>query len=283
MARRLKTVLSASRRTELTAHYPDLLAHRIEEFGLHRVHTLVIWSKDPRNLLRHRRLHEVVSAIPQVFVHWTMTGLGGTLLEPGVPRPGILLPFLPELTAWLGGPERLHWRYDPLLEVRWKNRTLGNLDPEVFAGLAQEFARHGVATVHTSFATLYPKVVRRFANAGLVAREPSPGQQEELLDALAERAARLGLRMLTCNHPGHPRKACIDGELLSRLHPQGEPCSTRRARGQRTLCGCTESYDLCHYLRCPNGCLYCYAQPSVNGGADHPISAESESEGSFRS
>lgn len=267
---RSRTVLSASRRTELTAHYPDLLASRIEEYGLQRVHTLVIWTKDPRNLLLHPRLNGVASSVPQVFVHWTVTGLGGSLLEPFVPPAETVLPFLPQLVDWLGGPERLHWRYDPLLEARMGERSIGNLDLELFSALGAVFARQGVATVHTSFVTLYPKVLRRFAAAGLVPSEPSREEQEEFLAQMACCAGALGMQVLTCNQPGFPRRACIDGELLTRLHPLGEPCSTRRARGQRKLCGCTESYDLCHYLRCPNGCLYCYAQPSNPTALEDP-------------
>ncbi len=71
------------------------------------------------------------------------------------------------------------------------------------------------------------------------------------------------MEMLTCCEPSLPVQRCIDGALLARLHPTGEPCKTERARGQRKLCGCTVSLDVGHYLPCPNGCVYCYAHPAA--------------------
>jgi DNA repair photolyase len=257
-----RTVLSASRRTELVAHYPDRLAAALEAFGPERVHTLVVWTKDPRNLLAHPRLRDLAGRLPQTFVHWTVTGLGGSALEPNVPAPEALLPVLPGLIEWLGSPRRLQWRFDPLVEVSRAGQTLGNLDLELFGRLAGEFASRGVEVVRTSFVTLYPKVRRRLAAAGLTAREFQAGERAGFLARMRELACRVGMQVLTCCEPGVPRESCIDGRLLAELHPAREPCSQRRARDQRPRCGCTESFDLGYYLRCPNGCLYCYAQPA---------------------
>ncbi|HUU53694.1 MAG TPA: hypothetical protein VMY87_02150, partial [Armatimonadota bacterium] len=77
---KLKQVISASRRTELLAHYPDDLAARLRKIGPRNVHTVVVWTKDPRNLLEHEALRAVLSEVGQVFLHWTITGLGGTFL-----------------------------------------------------------------------------------------------------------------------------------------------------------------------------------------------------------
>ena len=258
-----KTVLSASRRTEMVGHYPDRLADAILAFGPERVHSLVVWTKDPRNLLTHHRLRQVASDLPQTFVHWTVTGLGGSPLEPRVPTPEVLLPSLPELVQWLGSPERLQWRFDPLLEVSGGDRTVSNVNLQLFRRLAEAFAGAGVTVVRTSFVTLYPKVTRRLAAAGLAPREFPPRERARFLDEMGKAAASLGMEVFTCCEPGFSRQACIDGRLLARLHPRRAACSLRRARGQRPLCGCTESFDIGHYLRCPNGCLYCYAQPAA--------------------
>ena len=83
-----------------------------------------------------------------------------------------------------------------------------------------------------------------------------------LWESMTARAASMGVTLHACCVPGLPRSRCVDGELLSRLHPKGYPCSKRRAKGQRPLCGCTESFDIGWYKPCPTGCLYCYANPA---------------------
>ena len=76
-------------------------------------------------------------------------------------------------------------------------------------------------------------------------------------------AAAHAITLHGCCVPGMPRSRCIDGGLLAHLHPAGEPCATARAKGQRELCGCTESYDVGWYEPCRHGCVYCYANPMV--------------------
>jgi hypothetical protein len=258
-----KLVISASRRTELLAHYPDYFARRLRDIGPDSIHTVVIWSKDPTNLLHHQPLREALCAVGQIFLHWTITGLGGTFLEPNVPPPQDQLPLLDDLIAYLGDPRRLHWRCDPLISARRDAERASNLDLDLFRSLAEPFARARVPAVHTSFVTIYRKVARRLAAAGTEADDYDPEFRRSFLTQLAETASALGLELITCCEPGFPIQRCIDGDLLTRLHPTHESCRTDRARGQRKLCGCTHSLDIGRYLPCPNRCLYCYAHPAA--------------------
>jgi len=260
---KLKKVVSASRRTELLDHYPDHLARRLRQLDPENLHTLVLWTKHPANLLHHPDLRRLLPRVGQLFLHWTITGLGGTFLEPNVPPPDQQLALLDDVVARLGDPRRLHWRYDPLLSARREAERVTNLDLDLFRSLAEPIARAGVPAVHTSFVTLYPKVVRRLAAAGVEVETHHPDARRDFLSRLSQAASDLGLQLLTCCEPGFPRQCCIDGDLLSQLHPTGEPCRTDRARGQRQLCGCTTSLDIGRYLPCPNRCLYCYAHPAV--------------------
>jgi len=283
-------VISASRRTELVAHYPDYLARRLRQLGPRNLHSVVVWTKDPANLLRHVELRDALGGVGQVFVHWTVTGLGGTFLEPNVPPPGEQLALLDDILAYVGDPRRVHWRYDPLISVRLvggrvarpegppsRSATGGprdlrpphvtNVDLDLFRSLAEPFARAGVPAVHTSFVTAYPKVTRRLSAAGVTLQEFTSEERRAFLDEMAAAARGLGLELITCCEPGYPVRRCIDGELLAALHPAHQPCSTQRAKGQRRLCGCTVSLDVGHYLPCPNGCLYCYARPGLSSAA----------------
>ena len=262
-----RKVISASRRTELVAHYPDYLARRLRHLGPRNLHSVVVWTKDPANLLRHADLRDALSGVGQVFVHWTVTGLGGTFLEPNVPPPGQQLALLEDIIAYLGDPRRVHWRYDPLISARLVGRarlrppSASNINLDLFRSLAEPFARAGVPAVHTSFVTAYRKVARRLSAAGVTIDEFGSQERRAFLDEMAAAASRLGLELITCCEPGYPARRCIDGELLAALHPSRELCATQRAKGQRHLCGCTVSLDVGHYLPCPNGCLYCYARP----------------------
>ncbi len=97
---------------------------------------------------------------------------------------------------------------------------------------------------------------------GFVLKELSFEEKMSQARELEKIAAQLGMKIYYCSMEGFERSRCIDGELLTKLHPAGLPCSINRAKGQRKLCGCTESLDIGWYtLACAHGCLYCYAEP----------------------
>ena len=86
--------------------------------------------------------------------------------------------------------------------------------------------------------------------------------RKDQAERLRKMAADQGMDLYFCAMEGFPVSRCIDGGLLGEIHPDGWPCSGEKARGQRALCGCTESLDIGWYsLSCGHGCLYCYAIP----------------------
>jgi len=264
MSRRSATtprVISASRRIDLVAGYPEEFAEALEQkCPPESTHTVVIWTKDPTNLLRHRRLRSALRRYEQLFLHLTITGLGSTVLEPRVPEPERVLAMLPDLIAFVGSPVRVRVRFDPIVHIRLADGSeVCNL--RYFAQLAPRLRALGLTDVTTSWMTIYAKVQRRLHRIGAEARHSDPEEWQEEADWLLRVAAEHGIRVHGCCVPGWPRSRCIDGELLTRLHPRNLPASTRRARGQRALCGCTESWDIGWDNKCPLGCRYCYANP----------------------
>jgi len=253
--------------------FPEEMAEVLEaRCPPERVHTIVIWSKDPRNMLDHPRLHRVLARYDQLYLHWTVTGMGGTPLECRVPPWENLMDDLPRIIDFLGTPERLRLRFDPIVHLKLPSGEVYTNFP-LFPKVAGFFARWGVRDVSLSWMEAYPKVVRRLKRVGL---EPAPLPHEQWLgevQRLREWARVLGLTLHFCCVPRLPQSHCIDGELLSRLHPKGYRCSTQRAKGQRPLCGCTESWDIGWYNPCPNGCLYCYANPA-EVSPSQPLTAE---------
>jgi hypothetical protein len=279
----VKTLISASRRTDLVAFFPDWLsavlrAGRARVLGPSRraldvdlspvaVHTVVLWSKDFSNLIRDAHgLRGALAAYGQLYVHFTVTGLGGSVLEPGAPAPEEGLGQLDALVRIAGRPERVSLRVDPI--VHWREAEAIRTNLAFFERAVRRAAAAGVRDIRTSFAQPYPKALARFKRAGLAWFDPPLERKREAAAWMAERTASLGLRLFICSQrvltdiPGLAASACVDGRRLRELHPAGEPASLRKDRSQRPDCGCTESVDIGSYTQsCPHSCLYCYANP----------------------
>lgn len=279
----MKTVISASRRTDLVAFFPDWLAAaltarrvrvtgprgRVHDVDLdpRSVHTVVLWSKDFSNLIRNASgLRDLLGEYAQLYFHFTVTGLGGTPVEAGSPPPAEALGQLPALTAMAGRPERVTVRFDPVVFWREGGSVRSNL--EFFGTVADAAAGCGVRDVRVSFGQWYAKARARAAVRGFDLVDPPETEKRTLAEQLAGEAAERGLTLHACAQPflagvpGLRPSACIDGRLLERIHPAGEPASGRKDPGQRAGCLCTESRDIGSYAQaCPHGCMYCYANP----------------------
>ncbi len=281
----MRQVVSASRRTDIPMHYSRWLADRIHQSfvdvpqpytgRLRRVsllpedvHTIVLWSKDFRPLLQDvAGVRQALNKYNQVFCHLTLTGLGGTLLEPSIAPWQEVAAQLPELIEFAGDPRRIIVRYDPI--VHWYEGEGIKSNLPFAQPILKSVGRTGITTVCVSFATLYGKLRRR---KGWRWYEPAPEQRLQIACWLVDLARSLGLTLYSCSQrdlqeAGAVPSRCIDGQLLSSLHPQGLPAATTKDPGQRAECGCTVSVDIGSYLmRCPNGCRYCYANPRIPAG-----------------
>jgi hypothetical protein len=264
MNQELPVVISASRRTDLVGCYPDYLIEKLQAYPPEKVHTIVIWTKNPANMILHQALRRTLSQYAQVYVHLTITGLGGSALEPGIPAWGRVAEMVPELVQLVKGPERISWRFDPIITAEDGNGQIENYS--LFPVMAKKIAGYGITSCRTSWAAAYKIVVRRMQKKGFVLRTYAPEEQAAQAREMEEVAGSLGMKIHYCSMAGFARSRCIDGALFSKLHLQGLTCSLKRAKGQRPQCGCTESIDIGWYsLKCPHGCLYCYAEPRIAG------------------
>jgi len=227
------------------------------------VHTLVLWSKDFRPVLQDAGgVRGELERYEQLFFHFTITGLGGTALEPVISPWRQAVAQLPELIGLARDARRVVIRFDPIVHWYDGEEVRSNV------GLAQPILRavagSGVTAVRISFATLYGKVRRR---AGWRWYDPSPSERLERAACLVTEARALGLEVYACSQPQLQRagalvSGCIDGQMLTALHPRHLQVPTRKDSGQRRECACTTSVDVGSYqMRCPNGCRYCYANP----------------------
>jgi hypothetical protein len=281
----MKKVISASRRTDLVAFFPESLSKMLREertdvlgpsgftyfvdLSPASVHTIVLWSKNFKNLLVNRfQLADMLKKFDQLYLHFTVTGMGGTFIERGVSPPEESLEQLEGLLEIAGRPERISIRFDPV--VFWKSggKTESNLD--FFEKLAPRIASLGINTVRFSFAQWYNKAKRRAAKMDFAYEDPDNEEKLACAAGLAGIASSWGLTLNSCSQrfltevPGIHPSACIDGEWLQSLHPSKETVSWKKDRTQRPECGCTESVEIGSYTQhCPHSCLYCYANPKI--------------------
>lgn len=254
-----KVVISMSRRTDMRWFADKFIPILQQKYPPEKVHTIVVWTKFPKAIVTSP-YKEVLFRYDQIYCHITITGLGGTLIEPNVPPWQETLEILPELIRFVGLSERVRVRPDPIIYLRYNGKLFSNVD--LAKKIIQNASRMGIKTFSTSFVNIYPKVGERLRKNGFVPLEYQASEKRQIIIDLQKAAGESGATLYTCATPGFPSSKCIDGELLARLHPKNEPCRTDKAAGQRTLCGCTHSIDIGWYdMLCKSGCLYCYANP----------------------
>lgn len=282
----MKKVISASRRTDLVAFFPEELAGMLAEkrarvygpsghtysvdLNPKNVHSIVLWSKNFGNLINNRfRLKDRLEKYDLLYCHFTITGLGGSFIESGVPSPDEAIHQLDSLIEIVGRPERVSVRFDPI--VFWDSEGELRTNLHVFEMLAPSLAAKGIRIIRFSFAQWYNKAKRRAAVKGFAYVDPSVEEKKRKTASLVSIAKTWDLHLNSCSQkfltevPGINPSACIDGTLLQSLHPRKERASIKKDKSQRSECGCTESVDIGSYSQfCPHSCLYCYANPSMD-------------------
>jgi hypothetical protein len=281
----MKKVISASRRTDLVAFFPDWLAEAIRaekaevqgpsgrvysvDLSPDKVHTFVLWSKSFENLIANvSGLQDGLRKYDQLYCHFTITGLGGSHAEGEVPAPQAALQQLEPLLELAGRPERISLRFDPVIYWPEKDEVKTNL--RFFEQLAARAAALGIGNIRFSFAQWYGKSRRRAKKLGFPYVDPTLEEKRNDAFYLSTVARSYGLNLYVCSQdfladiPGIRASACIDGRLLQECHPKGAPVSVTKDRTQRRECRCTESVDIGSYTQtCPHSCVYCYANPRV--------------------
>jgi len=270
-------IISASRRTDIPAYFAGEFTAGIRAGFIDVPHprnpqkasrislrpedveAIVFWTRDPRPLLPH--LRELDDRGYFYYFQYTLLD-GPSCFDPEGPRGDEAVGIFRDL-AGIIGPDRVVWRYDPIV---LSGQTGPAWHREKFERLAAALSG-ATKRVMISLVDLYRSVVPRLRNlekAGVSVRPPGPEDLEELIPALVETAAGRGLEIFSCAEEidleawGVRPGKCVDDELLSRL--LGRPLHVRKDPRQRKACGCAESRDIGVYGTCRRGCVYCYAR-----------------------
>ncbi len=281
----MKKVISASRRTDLVAFFPEWFASVLnkEKATVHGpsghsytvnlsptvVHTIVLWSKNFTNIFGNRAgLKNLLQKYDQLYCHFTITGMGDTFIERDVPPYQTSVLKLGHLVEIADMPERVTVRFDPI--VYWEEGGEVHTNLQIFKKIAPSLQKSGIKNIRISFAQWYRKAKRRAAKHGFHYIDPPREQKIQDVHYLIKVAREWGLSLHSCGQdflaeiPEIRPSSCIDGLFLQKLHPDGEAVSIAKDKTQRAECHCTDSVDIGSYTQfCPHCCIYCYANPKT--------------------
>ena len=177
----MKKIISASRRTDLVAFFPEWLASAISreeakvfgpsgytyrvDLSPQNVHTVVLWSKNFTNLIDNKYgLRAKFRKYDQLYLHFTITGLGGSFIEQGVHHPDVALLQLDSLIEIVGVPRRVSVRFDPV--IYWKEGDKERTNLHYFEEIAPILQEKGIQDIRFSFTQWYSKAKRRASKEG---------------------------------------------------------------------------------------------------------------------
>ncbi len=263
-------IISASRRTDIPAFYPEWFMNRLREktvmvpnpYNRRRitrirlspdtVDCIVFWTKNPEPLIPY--LKEIDNMGYRYCFQMTITDYEEDL-EPGVPcTEDSIATFL--LLSEMIGPERIDWRFDPVL-----------LSEKYSLAYHEERFDTMCQWLHTATG----RCIISFIDAYREARYPEleAEQIEKAAASLSKVAQKYRLPLYTCAEKtdlssyGIGHGACIDKDRIKNV--TGYKLDVKKDTGQRPQCMCAQSIDIGMYDTCIGGCKYCYA----TGGADN--------------
>ena len=252
-----KYVVSASRRTDLLASNPNhLLAALNGQLSItkglrpEKIHTLLISTKDFRPLLDNLELRSLVKRCDQVCMNLTITGLGGTRIEPNVPDHDILLDRLGELVEFVGDPRRILWCFSPILSYQ----EFSNFSMDIFAPIATSFAKEGISKAVLTFHIPYE-------SSAILPDQIDREEQVMFAQQVDTLTQSLKMQMSICKMKNYHRLRCVDMKTYSELHPDKDDSVVEYYQKMKKPRGhCRDAiWDIGWYMpRCKHACLYCY-------------------------
>ena len=214
----------------------------------------ILISKDPLKLYDEvTKMAEKYGFQPNIIVHCTITGLGGSKIEPNVPSANVSFKGYYKFVNMLG-KDRVVLRCDPIIPTE---------TCAVFAA-SKVMSKALDTRIRFSFLDMYSHVKQRFINAGIdIDKLGIAGGS--LHASLDERQKLVELMKQYVNNP-QQLSACGEPGI------QNEPCVSKRdcdilgvelmhsAFQQRLACGCAANKTELLKTRgqCKHGCLYCY-------------------------
>lgn len=256
-------VISSSRRVDLPTFYPEFLIHQLNKFNPQDIHTIVLWTKNPFSIMDNQRLKKILKKFSHLYLQLTVTGLGGTFVEPNVPPKENILKILPQIIEFFGSPLHINFRFDPIVNLRLKNSKNIFTNFSKFLEICKEISKLGIKKITTSWVSVYKKVKDRLDKMDIEIVNDETLKLKQYRELL-QIADFYKMKLHLCATKNLTTEGCIDAYELINLHPQKiNNISTAKDKSQRPECLCSESIDIGRYFYCYHSCIYCYARPFV--------------------
>jgi hypothetical protein len=230
---------------------------RVSEVSLkpEDVEVIVFWTRNPLPLLPY--LQEVEERGYRFYFLYTMMD-NPRAIDPGCPPLKRALKTFHALARRVG-PDKVIWRYDPVVITNMTNPEFHKQAFRRIAGELREYTGRCIVS-HVQF---YRKAETRFKDKGLECETAGEKTIGDLLRFMAEEAQARGMDIQSCAQEAdfepygvRPGK-CVDDEYIKKIF--GIAVSRKKDPSQREACRCVKSKDIGMYDTCLHGCLYCYA------------------------
>ncbi len=268
----MKNIISASRRTDIPAFYPEWFINRLKHeevyvrnpYGgqVYRVslraddiHSIVFWSKNFSPLIS--RIGEIERISKNLFFHFTISGIPEEIEQNTPEYKEALRDFICLSKRY--SPDRIVWRFDPVCIT---DRLPFDYYEEMFSMCAEKL-KGSCVKCYISFVQKYKKALRNFENYSThTLVDIDMELQKEYAGRLGRIAEKNGIKLYACCNDyllsdSVYKGSCINSRELTGLFNDysvsSPPAPTRKE------CACTKSIDIGSYDTCPHGCLYCYA------------------------
>ncbi|OGS17758.1 MAG: hypothetical protein A3J83_00405 [Elusimicrobia bacterium RIFOXYA2_FULL_40_6] len=239
------------------------------------------WTKGPvSNMVEVEPLYHVLKDLIGynclIALELTVTGLGGTFIEPGIKYwedTAEELKKVLTLAPTIILPEAVTVRYDPVATLKLNDgRIISNMNLELFEEIVKKFTGLGIKRFTTKplleAKDGYPQVNEKF---NIVQCCPIPIEQKDFRIFLEEQkkiAKKYNATVIRCCDPDKKEETgCVDGNLLlaagKTLFGNKWNRISLGKRASRKLCLCNDWWDLgmneglttCFTTQA--GCLYC--------------------------
>jgi hypothetical protein len=185
-------------------------------------------------------------------------------IDPKPPPLESALQTLQELADRIG-PEKIIWRYDPIL---FSKITDAEFHQKSYRNIAKALRGYTGRSI-ISIVDIYSKAKKRFrelASQGVEIMDCEPEAFGDLMSTLGGVANENDMEIATCAEEldlqayGIPPGKCVDDKHIQRIF--GLDVTHKKDPSQREACGCVVSKDIGIYDSCLFGCVYCYATSS---------------------